>query len=119
MHRNAQLKLAQAAMTPALQEDYNQIKGSIPPLRNPDFAKMDSCARDSWKTFARGSAAQVPSFSHHMATDDTSRDAIMGELHRFFMDDGVAVADTQRRLETMARVLTKIGMKDNAQNPHR
>ncbi len=119
MHRSAQLKLAQVVMTPALQADYNQIKGSVPALRNPDFSKMDSCARDSWKTFARGPQAQVPSFSHHMATDETSRDAIMGELHRFFMDDGVAVADTQRRLETMARVLTKIGMTDNAQDTHR
>jgi glucose/mannose transport system substrate-binding protein len=120
MHKGAQLKLAQAVMTPALQADYNQIKGSVPALRNPDFSKMDSCARDSWKTFARGPAAQVPSFSHHMATDETSRDAIIGELHRFFMDDGVAVADTVHRFETMAHVLTKIGMTtDNAQDTHR
>lgn len=118
-HRNAQLKLAQMTMSAAVQGDYNQIKGSIPVLRNPDLSKMDSCARASWKTFSRGSSAQVPSFAHRMATDETSRDAIIGEVQRYFMDDTVTAQDTQRRLISVARILTKIGVDNNAQDTHR
>ncbi len=118
-HRNAQLKLAQLTLSPAVQADYNQVKGSIPVLRNPDISKMDSCARASWKVFARGASAQVPSFSHWMATDATSRDAIIGEVRRYFMDDTVSTQETQRRLMSIARVLTKIGTDNNAQDTHR
>lgn len=118
-HRTAQLKLAQLTMSPTVQGDYNRIKGSIPALRNPDLSKMDSCARASWKAFARGGSAQVPSFSHRMATDETSRDAIIGEVHRYFLDDRITVQETQRRLVSIAHILTKIGMENNAQDTHR
>ncbi|MFZ6673079.1 ABC transporter substrate-binding protein [Undibacterium sp. Xuan67W] len=106
-HKAAQEKLAQIVLSPAVQGDYNQIKGSVPVLRNPDMSKMDSCARTSWKLFARGSAAQVPSLAHRMATDEISKDAIIAEIYRFFMDDQITVSDTQRRLGAIARSLKK------------
>lgn len=106
-HRPAQEKLAAVIMTPALQNDYNQVKGSIPVLRNPPLAKMDSCARASYKLFSSGPGAQIPSLVHRMATDEIVRDAMVAELHRYFLDDGVTVADTQRRLAAIARTYTK------------
>jgi glucose/mannose transport system substrate-binding protein len=106
-HRAAQEKLATLIMSPALQNDYNQIKGSIPVLRNPVLSKMDACARASWKLFTSGAEAQVPSLVHRMATEEIVRDAMVAELHRFFLDDSVTVADTQRRLGTIARTLTQ------------
>ena len=106
-HLAAQLKLAQIAESPGVQNDYNQIKGSIPVLRNPDFSRMDSCAFASWKTFSRGASVQVPSFSHRMATDETSRETIINELHGFFMDDDISVEETQRRFVLMANILQK------------
>jgi glucose/mannose transport system substrate-binding protein len=118
-HRSAQLKLAQVTMSAAVQNSYNQIKGSIPVLRNPDLSKMDSCARLSWNVFSKGSSAQVPSFAHRMATDETSRDAIIGEVVRYYMDDQITIQDTQRRLVSVARILTKIGLENNAQDTHR
>jgi glucose/mannose transport system substrate-binding protein len=54
-----------------------------------------------------------------MATDETSRDAIIGEVQRYFMDDTVTAQDTQRRLISVARILTKIGVDNNAQDTHR
>lgn len=105
--RPAQEKLAALVLTPSLQADYNQIKGSIPVLRQPALAKMDACARASWQLFNSGAAAQVPSLVHRMATDEIVRDAIVTEVHRFFLDDRVAVADTQRRLGTIARSYIK------------
>jgi glucose/mannose transport system substrate-binding protein len=102
-HRADQEKLAALIVTPALQNDYNQIKGSIPVLRNAPVAKMDACARASWKLFNSGPEAQVPSLVHRMATDETVRDAIVTEVHRYFMDDSLSVADAQRRLGAIAR----------------
>jgi glucose/mannose transport system substrate-binding protein len=118
-HRAAQQKLAQDVVSAAVQNDYNQIKGSIPVLRNPDFSKMDSCSRESWKLFSQGSKTQVPSFTHRMATDETSRDAILGELHRFFMDDRITVQETQQRLVSISHTLMKIGSEHDTQDTRR
>lgn len=106
-HRSAQERLAAIIMAPAMQNEYNQIKGSIPVLRNPQLAKMDSCARASFKLFSSGPQAQIPSLVHRMATDELVRDAMVAEVHRFFLDDNVKVADTQRRLGTIARTFSK------------
>ncbi len=100
-HRQAQEKLAAIAMSASVQNDYNQIKGSVPVLRNPLLSRMDSCARASWTLFAAGGA--VPSLVHRMALDEIVRDAIVAEVHRFFLDDGIAVADTVRRLGAIGR----------------
>lgn len=96
--RAAQEKLAQIVLSPAIQSDFNQIKGSVPVLRNPDLSKMDSWSRTSWKLFARGAAYQVPSLTHRMASDEMSKDATIAAVHQFFMDDQIGVAEAQRRL---------------------
>jgi glucose/mannose transport system substrate-binding protein len=106
-HILAQQKLASIVVSPGVQNDYNQIKGSISVLRNPDLSRMDSCARASWSIFSRGASVQVPSFTHRMATDETSRDTIINELHQFFMDDNISVEETQRRFVLIANILRK------------
>ncbi|MFZ6847936.1 ABC transporter substrate-binding protein [Undibacterium sp. RuRC25W] len=103
----AQDKIAQVALQPAVQSEYNQLKGSIPVLRNPDLSKMDSCAQASWKSFSRGVENQVPSFSHRMATDEISKEAIIAEVIRFFVDDRITVSETQKRLAAISRTLPK------------
>ena len=105
--RIAQDKIAQAALQPAVQAEYNQLKGSIPVLRAPDLSKMDSCAQASWKSFSRGAASQVPSFSHRMATDEISKEAIIAEVIRFFSDDRISVSETQKRLAAISHTLPK------------
>lgn len=105
--RRAQDKLALAVTSPAIQADYNQIKGSIPALRNPDLARMDSWSRASWKLYARGSAVQVPSLTHRMATDELTRDAMVGAVHRFFVTDTVSVAEAQRQLALIAAATSR------------
>ncbi|CUI06690.1 ABC transporter substrate-binding protein [Massilia antarctica] len=101
--RAAQETLAAMVMQPALQRDYSRVKGSVPVLRAPDLAAMDACARASWTLFATSPAGQVPSMVHRMATDETARDAMVAELHRFFLNERVSVADTQRRLGVIGR----------------
>ncbi|MES2321348.1 MAG: ABC transporter substrate-binding protein [Pseudomonadota bacterium] len=101
----AQEKLARLVVTPAVQQQYNAIKGSVSVRRDADPAKMDSCARDSWHAFAKGPAWQAPSLVHRMAADEESRDAIIAEVHRFFINDSVTALDTQRRLAAILRTL--------------
>jgi glucose/mannose transport system substrate-binding protein len=107
----AQEKLARLIATPAVQNDYNAIKGSVSVRRDADPAKMDSCARASWNAFAQGAAVQAPSLVHRMATDESSRDAIIAVIHRYFIDDTVSAAETQKRLAAMFRTFNNNNRK--------
>jgi glucose/mannose transport system substrate-binding protein len=44
-----------------------------------------------------------------MATDETTKDAIVAELRRFFVDDQISEAEAQRRLASIARALSRTG----------
>ena len=103
-HQGAQEKMARLLVTPAVQADFNALKGGVPVRRDADPARMDSCARASWTTFARGAAVQAPSMVHRMATDEASRDAIIAEVHRFFLDERASVEQAQRRLAALFRL---------------
>nr|WP_198984502.1 ABC transporter substrate-binding protein [Herbaspirillum sp. ASV7] len=105
-HQAMQETLAQIIMSPAVQSEYNRIKGSIPVLRTPD-PHMDRCARDSWRTFSKGPAFQAPSLVHRMATDDTTKDAIVAEVQRFFLDRTITEEQTQKRFAAIARTLSR------------
>ena len=48
---------------------------------------------------------QAPSLVHRMATDEASKDAIIAVIHRYFMDETVTPAETQKRLAAMFRTL--------------
>ncbi|WP_374583157.1 ABC transporter substrate-binding protein [Pseudoduganella sp.] len=121
--QGAQEKLAKAVMSPLAQQQYSAAKGSVPVRRDASQAAMDSCARSSWRAFGRGAAAQAPSLVHRMAADEESRDAIIAEIHRFYMDDSMAPAETQRRLAGLLRTLNtrshKQGSTHGAQDPDR
>lgn len=106
-HTPAQEKLARLLVSPAVQAEYNAIKGSVSVRRDADPTRMDACARDSWQAFGQPAQQLVPSLSHRMATDEASKDAIVAELHRYFTDPSVQAADVQRRLGAMFRVLPR------------
>ncbi|WP_229632205.1 ABC transporter substrate-binding protein [Pseudoduganella violaceinigra] len=123
-HQAAQEKLAKAVMSPLAQQQYSAAKGSVPVRRDANPATMDSCARSSWRSFARGQAVQAPSLVHRMAADEESRDAIIAELHRFYVDDSQTVAETQRRLGGLLRTLNlrshkQQGNQHGTQDPDR
>jgi glucose/mannose transport system substrate-binding protein len=105
--RTAQRTLAELAISPALQNQYNRIKGSVPVLRRPHLDSMDSCARASWSLLAQPNAVLVPSLTVGMLGSEALRGVLITELHRFFMDDHVDVLDTQRRLARFSRAIKK------------
>ena len=52
-HQGAQEKMAQVVASLPVQLDYNQVKGSMPALRDADLSRLDSCARASWRRHSR------------------------------------------------------------------
>jgi glucose/mannose transport system substrate-binding protein len=103
--RAAQRTLAQIAMSPALQDRYNRAKGSVPVLRRPRLASMDSCARASWELLAQANAPLVPSLTVGALGSEPLRKALVSELHRFFMDERIDFLDTQARLARVSRAI--------------
>jgi len=103
-HVQAQQKMARLLLSPSLQADFNLLKGGVPVRRDADPGRMDSCARASWTIFGKGAAVQAPSMVHRMALDEASRDAIIAEVHRYFIDDRASVAVAQRRLAALFRL---------------
>ena len=110
-HVAAQEKLARLIVTPAVQTEYNAVKGSVSVRRDADPAKMDSCARASWTVFGQGGTVQAPSLVHRMATDESSKDAIIAVIHRFFVDETMTSAEAQRRLTAIFRTLNASGTR--------
>ncbi|MEV4781246.1 ABC transporter substrate-binding protein [Burkholderia sp. LMU1-1-1.1] len=103
-HRPAQEKMARVLVSPSVQADFNALKGAVSVRRDADPARMDGCARASWTIFAQGAAVQAPSLVHRMASDEASRDAIIAEVHRYFLDDRATPAQAQRRLGALFRL---------------
>ena len=102
-HEAVQEKVAEVVVSPAAQLAYNRFKGSVPVRRDMDPSLMDSCARDSWNTFAAPHSARVPSLAHRMAADEAVKDAVAQALWRFVTDPKTDTAETQRRLTNIIR----------------
>lgn len=106
--QGVQEKMAQMMLSPAVQQGYNRIKGSVPVLRDLDrkaVAALDRCAASSWQTFNRGKQVQAPSLVHRMATDEKFKDAIVAQIQKFYLDDSISVSDNQQRMSAMVRAL--------------
>jgi len=102
-----QERFAQIIVSPTAQLGYSKLKGSVPVRKDVDIASLDSCGRNSWRTFARGAAYQAPSLVHRMAADDTFKDAIVKQIQAFYLDEKISVAETQQRLAAMVRALNR------------
>ncbi|MDR7377967.1 glucose/mannose transport system substrate-binding protein [Rhodoferax ferrireducens] len=103
-HREAtQEKVAELVSSLPAQLAYNRIKGSVPVHRDADVSSLDSCARDSWDTFADPRSARVPSLAHRMAADESIKDAVAQTLWRYLTDARMEPSEAQRRLAAVIR----------------
>jgi glucose/mannose transport system substrate-binding protein len=96
-----QEKMAEILQSRPLQLAYNRIKGSVSvrkDLSATQLNTMDSCARDSWETFAAPDTARVPSLAHRMAADESTKDAVAQTLWRYLMNPRMQAHEAQRRL---------------------
>jgi glucose/mannose transport system substrate-binding protein len=99
----AQEKMAEVVTGIPAQLAYNRIKGAVPVRRDIDPAALDSCARDSWETFANLRNARVPSLAHRMAADEAIKDAVAQTLWRYLTDARMETQEAQRRLASVIR----------------
>jgi len=106
-HQAAQERMAAFLFGPSVQLGYNRLKGSIPVRNDIDPDTLDSCARDSWRGFARADVSRVPSLTHRMVLDETLKDVIVGTVHRYATENKPGTLETQHRLATLLRALTR------------
>lgn len=114
----AQERLAHLLVTPALQAEYNALKGSVPVRRDADPARMDHCARESWTAFTRDNAQLAPSLVHRMATEEASKEALIAEIHRYFLDDSITPQAAQKRLAAMLPTLPRRATRPIPRDPN-
>ncbi|KAF1029662.1 MAG: putative sugar-binding periplasmic protein [Burkholderia plantarii] len=80
-----QLALAKTIMTPAFQEQFSLLKGSIPVRLGVKMDKFDDCAKQSYadEQTAIKSGGYVPSLAHGMAQSDATTGAITDVVTKF------------------------------------
>ena len=98
-----QEKLAELVVGAPAQLTYNRTKGSVPVRRDIDVRSLDTCARDSWSTFAAPRSARVPSLAHRMAADEATKDAVAQTLWRYLTNPRMEAREAQARLAIVIR----------------
>ncbi|MET3818967.1 glucose/mannose transport system substrate-binding protein [Burkholderia sp. PvR073] len=80
-----QLALAKTIMTPAFQEQFSLLKGSVPVRLGVKMDKFDDCAKKSYadEQTAIKSGGFVPSLAHGMAQGDATAGAITDVVTKF------------------------------------
>jgi glucose/mannose transport system substrate-binding protein len=100
----AQQDFASDLLSPAVQEEFNLNKGSIPVRLGVDLAKFDRCAKLSGADFHAAARANtlVPSISMSVppAIEDAMRDAVSA----YWRDERVSTGATMARLTAAARL---------------
>ncbi|WP_334044582.1 ABC transporter substrate-binding protein [Burkholderia ambifaria] len=96
-----QLALAKTIMTPAFQEQFSLLKGSVPVRLGVKMDKFDDCAKKSYadEQTAIKSGGFVPSLAHGMAQGDATAGAITDVVTKFMnsqQDSKSAVAALAR-----------------------
>ena len=80
-----QIALAKTIMTPAFQEQFSLLKGSVPVRLGVKMDKFDDCAKKSYadEQTAIKSGGFVPSLAHGMAQGDATAGAITDVVTKF------------------------------------
>ncbi|CAJ2732978.1 sugar ABC transporter periplasmic substrate-binding protein [Burkholderia pseudomallei] len=96
-----QIALAKTIMTPAFQEQFSLLKGSIPVRLGVKMDKFDDCAKKSYadEQTAIKSGGYVPSLAHGMAQGDATAGAISDVVTKFMNSQ----QDAKSALAALAR----------------
>lgn len=99
----AQRDFAAALLSPAVQEEFNLGKGSIPVRLGMNLARFDRCARLSGTAFQAAARANtlVPGIS--MAVPPAVEDAMREAVSAYWRDDRITSRSAMERLVTAAR----------------
>lgn len=100
----AQKDFAADLLSPAVQQEFNLDKGSIPVRLGLDLARFDGCARQSGAAFGAAAHANtlVPSIS--MAVPPAVEDAMRESISAYWHDDRISAKATMARLVAAAHL---------------
>jgi glucose/mannose transport system substrate-binding protein len=87
--QKAQLTLAETAMDPKVQHDFNLIKGSIPSRLDVDISDFDDCAKKSFsdRDTAIADGTMYGSLSEGFATQSEFSSVFLDVVGKFFVTD--------------------------------
>ena len=91
----AQHKLAQLVMDPAVQTDFARMKGAMPSRLDADVSSLDRCAQTGHNVLAEGPAHQLPNF-YLMFTPD-SYGQITDLLGQYWSNPDMTAADATKQ----------------------
>lgn len=91
----AQHKLAELMMDPAVQTEFTRKKGSVPSMLNADITSLDHCAQTGQQVMAQGPAHQLPNF-YLVFTPDTYGQYV-DLLAQYWANPGMTAADATKK----------------------
>jgi glucose/mannose transport system substrate-binding protein len=103
-----QVQFAELLMSTEFQQEFNQAKGSIPPLADADLSQFDSCGLESAKAlqYANQHGDLVPSMAEGMAIPTNVQQAIFDLLASYFSDPQGDATLTARQLARAVRAVS-------------
>ena len=91
-------------MSPSFQQDFSQLKGSIPARTDLDLSGFDACSQLSSTDFKHDS--KVPSFTQNMATSSHQKAQIIQLISDYFNSDSLSAEDAVKQLGVLVKALT-------------
>jgi glucose/mannose transport system substrate-binding protein len=103
-----QVQFAELLMSTEFQQEFNQAKGSIPPLADADLSQFDACGQESAKAlqYANQQGDLVPSMAEGMAIPTNVQQAIFDLLASYFSDPQGDATLTARQLARAVRAVS-------------
>ena len=91
----AQHKLAELMMDPAVQTEFTRNKGSVPSMLDADISSLDRCAREGQQVMARGPSHQLLNF--YLVFTPDSYGQYTDLLGQFWANPNMTAADATKR----------------------
>lgn len=95
----AQHKLAELMMDPAVQTEFTRYKGSIPSRLDANIAVLDQCAKQGQQVMAMGPSHQLPHF-YLVFTPDTYGQYV-DLLAQYWANPGMSAADVTKKFASI------------------
>jgi glucose/mannose transport system substrate-binding protein len=102
--QEAGIKLAQAVMDPAVQEEFNAIKGSLPARLDVPVNRLDPCGQKSAEDRQQAITADslVPSMAHGHAGGAAVKGAYYDVVTQFFNSNTSSADAAEQLVEAVA-----------------
>ena len=102
--QHSQSIFVETLISPEFQQDFSQLKGSIPARTDLDLSAFDECSQLSSTDFKED--IKVPSFTQNMATSSHQKAQIIQLISDYFNSDSLSAEDAVKQLGVMVKALT-------------